>query len=460
MIAERPLLQVAGLDLQRGRRRLAVSVNFTLGAGHYIELTGANGSGKTTLLRVLAGLTGANKHARIEFTHTDAQTGTPPHHSVFHFAARHGFRPELSVRDQLALSLSLFDRSASAADCRDWLTEVGLARNIDQRVGSLSEGQIRRLMLAVMAGAKRRIWLIDEPLNALDADGVALLGRLMNRHLAAGGAAVVATHQTLSQRLPDLVTRFAGSVQLSAQQTRFIANDWAPQSPAPEPHSNPPASFGWVCRREFALLLARPQDALWPAVFHWMVVSLFPFGLGADSALLGKIAPGVFWVSSLLAMLLASQRMFSADFEQGALDQMQVAGLSLPMLAAGKLIAAFIAVGVPLSLASFPLGLQYGLPGGTVVLLAASMLLGLITLASLCAVFAALGLMARQAQVVVSLMSLPCFVPVLIFGTAATDSAQAGLSAQAPLMVLAALAVLSLIALPVVAARVLSLALD
>jgi len=134
--------------------------------------------------------------------------------------------------------------------------------------------------------------------------------------------------------------------------------------------------------------------------------------------------------------------------------------LPLTVLAAGKLVANFIVVGLPLALASFPLGVQYGLDGGALVLLTGSMALGLVTLCALGTLFAALGLMARQAQLAVSLASLPCFMPVLIFGSAVADSVNAGLSAQAPLAVLAALAVLSLVALPAVAARVLALAMD
>jgi heme exporter protein B len=159
-------------------------------------------------------------------------------------------------------------------------------------------------------------------------------------------------------------------------------------------------------------------------------------------------------------MLLAGQRMVAADHEHGALDQMISAGLAPSLIAAGKMCLQFIAIGLPLSLASFPLGLQYGLSGETLVLLAGSMALGLVSLSALSALFSALGLMARQAQIAVSMASLPCFVPVLIFGSAVAQSAQAGLSAEAPLMVLAALAVLSVIALPVVAARVLMLAVD
>ncbi len=453
MSFEQTLLKVEGLELSRGRRRLAVSINFTLARGQFIELTGPNGSGKTTLLRVLAGLTAANRHARIE---------CPPR-SVFHFSARSGFRPELQVDAQLSMSLALFDPAMDAARSEQLfeqlLEQVGLSRHRHQRVGSLSEGQTRRLMLAVMMGSGRRLWLIDEPLNALDEAGVALLGRMLAQHLAAGGAAVVATHQSLVARLPDLTPAFAGRLQLSPKGSEFSSHQTAPCDAF---IAAPPAVAGlsWVLRREFALLLARPQDALWPAMFHWMVVSLFPFALSADSALLARIGPGVFWVSSLLALLLASQRLFAADHDHGVLDQLEVAGASLELLAAGKIIASFLAVGLPLALASVPLGLQYTLDGHTLAVLVASLALGLPALTALCALFAALALMARQAQVVVSLMSLPCFVPVLIFGTAAAGSVQSGMSANAPLMVLAALAVLTLLALPWAAARVMRLAIN
>lgn len=440
-------LEVSRLDLQRGRNLLASDVEFRLASGRYLEVRGANGSGKSTLLRILAGVQSASRHARI--THSGG---------VFHFATRSGFRPELVVREQLAISLALYGQPRDEA----WLDRVGLRKQAGRRVGELSDGQMRRLMLAVMAGSGQPLWLIDEPLNALDAAGVALLGDLLAEHLARGGAAVIATHQSLAERLPALERHCAGTLLIENGAATFTAReaDGAEGDHATPSAPSVPAALAWVARREIALIAARPQDALWPAIFHFMVVSLFPFALGTDGALLIRIAPGVFWVSALLALLLAAQRLFAADHEHGTLAQIRSARLPLAAVAAGKMLATFVSVGLPLALATLPLGVQYNLPVDELLVLAGSLALGLVSVCALVCLFAALGLMARQAQVVVSLMALPAFVPVLIFGTAAVGSLQAGLSAQAPLAVLGTLAVLSLIAAPVVSARVLELALD
>jgi heme exporter protein B len=455
------VLELLAVPVFRGGKMLVAEVSFALPGGRYLELQGQNGSGKTSLLRTLAALQSAPpQHAQGELRQADA-------HTSFYFSHQSGFRAELRVAEQLALSLEMHGARPDTGAIKAMLKRVGLGHQAQARVGQLSHGQLRRLMLAVMAGSGRTVWLIDEPLNALDVQAIALFKELLLEHFNGGGAAVVATHRALDEAIPELSPYSMGTLRIEGRQARLSppAGKHEPANAAARPRADRAAVQGWaalrwVLRREWSLMAARPQDIVWPAIFHWMVVTLFPFGLGSESALLARAAGGVFWVSALLATLIGAARYFDADFEHGVLNDVKTAKVSLPLLVFGKVVAGWLFVGLPLSLASLPLGLLYGLPGDVLLVLFASLALGSISLAAFSCLFAALGLMARQAQIVICLLAFPVFVPLVVFGTAAIAGAQSGIGALSPLVVLASLAVLSVVALPMMAARVLALALE
>ena len=496
------VLEVQGLTLARGHRRLADNVSFALPSGRFIELRGPNGSGKTTLLRALARAPSAARepiHWRV------ASRG-------FYFGHGSGFRPEIVVRTQLAVSLALYGAAANAARDQALLERFGLSRQANLTVRQLSQGQLRRLMLAVMCASGRKLWLIDEPLNALDGAAIALLQTILLEHFAQGGAVLVATHRTFEQALPALDPYCAGVLLLEAGRSRWqstqettaqsplqsaaqstqgttaqSALQSTPQStdpsgapsfdattdaspagrsptetglqPQPVPIEENPRSnwqqLRWTLNRERVLALARPQDLAWPSVFHWMVVTLFPFALGSDPMLLERAAGGIFWISALLASLMGAARLFEADFEHGVLADCQHAGLSLAWLVFGKILAGCLLIGLPLGLASIPLGLLFGVRDGGLWILGGSLCLGTVSLIAGSCLFATLGLMARQAQLVICLLAIPIFVPLLIFGTAVLTG-----DAIAPVLTLASLALLALLSVPPIAARVLTLALE
>ena len=445
------MLEVNSLPLSRGKRTLAKAITFAVPGGSYLELQGPNGSGKTSLLRALSYPPALlDPHVR----RLDAA-------DVFYFGQSSGFRPELGVSAQLALSLALYGAPADARRDRSLLERFGLARHLAHRIRQLSQGQVRRLMLAVMAASGRTIWLIDEPLNALDLDAIALFESVLAEHVSRGGAAVIATHRPIHLALPALAAYCSGILCLGSPSPQLQP---APAQGRPTPLAPPqPARNGrdgwhqlhWVLRRERLLALARPQDLAWPSVFHWMVVTLFPFGLGSDPELLERAAGGVFWISALLAVLIGATRFFEADFEHGALNDCQTAGLSLTWLVTGKILAGGLLIGLPLALSSMPLALLFGVPNHLLPVLGGSLWLGVVSLVAGSCLFAALGLMARQAQVVICLLAIPVFVPVLIFGTAVLNG-----DFTAPLLTLSSLALLSLVTVPIVTARVLALALE
>lgn len=234
----------------------------------------------------------------------------------------------------------------------------------------------------------------------------------------------------------------------------------------PEPTNPTAPGFGftatacWAWQREWALARKRPQDNLLVLVFHWLVVSLFPFGFGADSALLQRIAPGVFWVCALLATVLWLPRIFAEDAQDGSLEQMLVSGLPVSAVVVGKMAATWVFSGASLALTSSVLGLQFGLNGFELGVLALSMLLGTATMAFLGSILAAMALLARQNPVLIPILTLPLFVPVLIFGSASLEAAQQAMPVMAPLSVLLALALLAITFAPLACGYLLKLAIE
>ncbi len=448
------VLRVRDLRLTRGHATLAESLSFDLPAGRYIELCGPNGSGKSTLLRTIADL-----QPRLS-THSR----WPARGEIFLFEQTPALRGELSCNEQLAATLEPLAVHLPARDTALALRAVGLERAVHRRVEQLSEGQRRRLVLTAMAHSQRRVWLIDEPVNALDADGIRLFLQLLREHLQAGGIAVVATHRHLTDLDPSLAALCHARVELSGRSARC--------EPMPGEHAPAVAEGGgfsralhaqplfWALRRETRLAMAAPRELVWPGVFHWMILSLIPFGVGTDPQQLARIAPGMVWISALLVTLLSASRHLEADFRNGILAQLKASGFPLAAVVAGKILAQWLLFGLPMAIYSIPLAMQYSLDGAGIGALALALAAGTLALGALTVLFGALGLMARQAQVLISLMSFPVFVPVLVFGVTTVSAAQDAQSLTGPLLVLAGISLLALLLVPPVARRVLDLAIE
>jgi heme exporter protein B len=215
-----------------------------------------------------------------------------------------------------------------------------------------------------------------------------------------------------------------------------------------------------VFKREISLGLRQKGEVLTPLVFFMVIASLFPLGVGAESKLLLRMAPGVLWVSALLAAMLSLQRMFATDHADGSLEQMVLSPTPLGLLVASKALAHFVMSGLPLVFVAPVLGLQFGLDGRGLGILMLSLLLGTPTLSLIGSIGAALTLGVRGAGVLLSLLILPLYIPVLIFGAGAVEADAAGLGIGGHFSLLAALLVMSLFFSPMATAAALRISLE
>lgn len=182
-----------------------------------------------------------------------------------------------------------------------------------------------------------------------------------------------------------------------------------------------------IVKRDLLLVMRRKSEVLTALFFFVIVTSLFPLSLGADAALLRKIAPGVIWVAALLSTLLGLQRMFANDYADGTLEQLVLSPNSFTVLVFGKIVAHWLVSGLPLVLLAPVIGLQFDLDAQSLWILMAALLIGTPVLSLLGSVGAALTLGVRGESVLMSLLILPLYIPVLIFGAGAVYSSGNGL---------------------------------
>lgn len=221
-----------------------------------------------------------------------------------------------------------------------------------------------------------------------------------------------------------------------------------------------PGLLALVVRRDLVLAMRRRADVLTTLVFFVMVVSLFPLGVGPETEMLARMAPGVVWVAALLASMLSLGRMFAADYQDGTLEQMLLAPQSLPVLVLGKILAHWMVSGLPLVLMAPVLGLQFRLPADQLGVLALGLVLGTPVLSMIGAVGAALTLGLRGGGVLVSLLVLPLCIPVLIFGAGAVAAVSSGTDYASHLQLLAAVLVAATVLTPWVTSQALRISME
>lgn len=211
-----------------------------------------------------------------------------------------------------------------------------------------------------------------------------------------------------------------------------------------------------LLQRDLRLAVRAGGGAFMGLLFFLLVVTLTPFAVGPDLALLGRIGPAILWLGALLATLLGLDRLFASDLEDGSLDLLLTGRTPLELAVGAKAIAHWLATGLPLALATPVLGLLLGLDplaGGAVAL---TLIVGTPALTFIGVIGAALAVTLRRGGLLVPVLVLPLAIPVLIFGVSASGAALGGAgSFGAPLAVLAALTLVSFVMGPFAAAAAL-----
>jgi len=191
-------------------------------------------------------------------------------------------------------------------------------------------------------------------------------------------------------------------------------------------------------------------------LFFLVVVTLIPFALGPDLALLRRIGPAILWLGALLASLLALDRLFAADHEDGSLDLILMSRLPLEVTVAVKALAHWLTTGVPLVVAAPVLALFLDLKPRAMGAVALTLLVGTPALTCIGAMGAALAVTLRRGGLILAVLVLPLTIPVLIFGVAAANAAVGGpMPFGPPFMILCALSLISFVIGPFAAAAAL-----
>ena len=199
---------------------------------------------------------------------------------------------------------------------------------------------------------------------------------------------------------------------------------------------------------ELKLLYRRRQELVNPLIFFLMVCTLFPLAVSPDAEQLRILAPGVIWVAAMLATLLSLDMLFRHDFDDGTLEQTLFSDQPLYLLTLVKVGCYWLMSGLPLVIISPLLAMMLFLPADTIPTLVLSLLLGTPILSLVGAIGAGLTVSLRKGGVIISLLVLPLFMPVLIFGSSAVLAVSQGLSATGQLAWLSVLLVLAITLAP------------
>ena len=195
------MLEARNLAGQRGYARLFRDVAFRVDAGRALAVTGANGSGKTTLLRILAGLS-APAAGTVRWKGAPMRPFDARLREAVAFAGHSpALKDELTAAENLESLAALAGANVTRDEIAEALERVALSRQRGLPARVLSQGQRRRIGLARLRVVRKPLWVLDEPVTALDRDGTALMTAMLGEHLERGGCAVIATHQAIA--LPD-----------------------------------------------------------------------------------------------------------------------------------------------------------------------------------------------------------------------------------------------------------------
>ncbi|VUD48114.1 Heme exporter protein B [Thalassocella blandensis] len=210
--------------------------------------------------------------------------------------------------------------------------------------------------------------------------------------------------------------------------------------------------LGQTLRREFTIGFRNRGDLANPIIFFLCIIVFVPLGVSPQAEVLQILGPGIIWIIALLATLLSLDRLFQSDFEDGSLEQVIVSGQPLYWVVLVKVFVHWMITGLPLTLLAPVLGLMMSLPAEGYWPLIISLFLGTGALSLIGSIGAALTVALRRGGLLLSLIIMPLYVPVLIFGSAAVRNAIDGFAITGQLATLAAFLVLALVLAPLAAA--------
>ncbi|MCF7967192.1 MAG: heme exporter protein CcmB [Methylobacter tundripaludum] len=219
-------------------------------------------------------------------------------------------------------------------------------------------------------------------------------------------------------------------------------------------------AFFAVIRRDLVLALRRRSEIANPLLFFILVITLFPLGIGAQPHLLQAIAPGIIWVSALLAAMLSLDSLFRSDFDDGSLEQMLLSPHPTSVLVLAKIVAHWLVTGLPLLIVAPLLAVFLGMPNHSLGILLLTLLLGTPVLSLIGAIGVALTVGLRRGGMILSLLVLPLYVPVLIFAGNAVQMASGGLPVDAQINILISILLMALVLAPMPTAAALKMSIN
>ncbi|MAD66358.1 MAG: heme exporter protein CcmB [Porticoccaceae bacterium] len=221
------------------------------------------------------------------------------------------------------------------------------------------------------------------------------------------------------------------------------------------PESN--RGFSAYFRRDLLLAYRRRGEVASPVIFFVMVATLIPLGVTPEPDSLKEMAPGIIWVMALLATLLSAEGLFVSDYKDGSLEQLLISPNLLVMPIFGKVTAHWITTGLPLTLASPLIALMLSLPSVAYLPMMAGLALGTGCLSFLAAIGAALTVSLQKGSLLLTLIVMPLYMPVIIFGSAVVQYSIDGMAWSGPLAILGAMLTAAIALCPLAIAAVLRL---
>ena len=219
-------------------------------------------------------------------------------------------------------------------------------------------------------------------------------------------------------------------------------------------------AFGAVIKRDLLLAYRFRAELINPLAFFVMVITLFPLALGAEIALLKRIAPAIIWVAALLASLMSIESLFRADYDDGSLELMVMTPHPLSILVMAKVMGHWLTSSVPLLFIAPLMGMMLHMDADIIGVLMLTLLLGTPVLSLIGGIAVALTLGLRKGGALLAILVLPLYVPILIFASSAIDAAMTGFPVSGHLSMMCAILFLALTLTPLPTAAALKMSLS